>query len=204
MDPDNQTTPDEDLARQGRAGSLAAFEKLVRRYERRIYSFAARCCGSAEDAAEITQDTFVKAYQALNQFDAGRNFGTWLFTIARRKCIDRRRTAGPAPAEMPELMEPDNPAEKLVREEDAAAIWSRAARLLPPNQFQALWLRYVEDMTVAEVARVLRKTRTHVKVLLFRARRTLARHLSSEAPQTASAADFRPLGLGIPRREQPL
>ena len=60
--------------------------------------------------------------------------------------------------------------------------------LLPEGQFQALWLRYAEDMRVAQIARVLGKTQTHVKVLLFRARRKLAVELESVPPQPALAA----------------
>ena len=56
-------------------------------------------------------------------------------------------------------------------------MWGLARRALPGPQFQTLWLRYAEDMSVAGIAQVLRKTQTHVKVLLFRARRVLAREL---------------------------
>ena len=203
MEPDNLMTSDEELARQSQAGSMAAFEELVRRYERRIYTFAARC-GGAGDASEVTQDTFVRAYEALGDFDARRSFGAWLFTIARRKCIDRHRLSGPVLVEVPELVELDNPAEQLAREEDEAAIWNRAARLLPPPQYEALWLRYAEEMSVVEISRVLRKTKTHVKVLLFRARKTLIRHLGAKARRGAPVPAAQPLGLAIPGREQSL
>ncbi len=197
---------DEDLARQSQAGRLDAFEELVRRYERRVYGFALRCNGSPADASEVTQDTFVKAYQALAGFDPRRDFATWLFTIARRKLIDRHRTARPAQSELPEQVEPDNPAELLARREDNSQIWDTARRCLSPDQFQALWLRYVEDMNIREVARVLRKTATHVKVLLFRARKALVRQLGHAPvhPRVPTAIPSPPLGLALPGPEQPL
>ncbi len=199
---------DEELARESQAGGLDAFEELVRRYEHRVYGFALRCNGSGSDASEITQETFVKAYQALADFDPRRQFAAWLFTIARRKLIDRHRTAGPARAEMPELVEPDNPAEQLARREDQDQIWQLARRSLPPDQFQALWLRYVEDLNIRELAGVLQKTPTHVKVLLFRARRILMRHLATANGQPrarrATALMRPPLALPLPGRQQPL
>ena len=182
---------------------MAAFEELVRRYERRVYAFAVRCCGNPADASEITQDTFVKAYNAMAQFDTSRTFGAWLFTIARRTGIDRHRTAAPASVEPVESIDLADPASLLVRREDQAGIWSVAAGRLPRDQFQALWLRYTQDLNVVEIAQVLRKSRTHVKVLLFRARRTLARYLRSKAHPEASPAESRSL-LTIPSSEQPL
>jgi RNA polymerase sigma-70 factor (ECF subfamily) len=185
------------LARQSQAGSLTAFEELVYRYEGRIYSFLFNSCRNATDAREVTQDTFVRGFQAISQFDCGRGFGPWLFTIARRKCIDHHRAAPSAADEpMPEQPDNDDPAELLSREEERQSLWGLARRLLPEAQFQALWLRYAEEMSMAGIAQVLRKTQTHVKVLLFRARRTLARELKagqvSGLPTARAAAEPAP------------
>ena len=178
MAADFQRCSDEELARQSQAGSLVAFEELVYRYEGRIYGFVANSCRNAADAREVTQDTFVRAFQAIGQFDCQRGFRPWLFTIARRKCIDHHRAAPPAADEpMPELPDNNDPAELLARQEERQSLWDLARRRLPESQFQALWLRYAEEMSVARIAEVLRKTQTHVKVLLFRARRVLAREL---------------------------
>jgi RNA polymerase sigma-70 factor, ECF subfamily len=187
---DLQRLFDEELARETRAGSLAAFEELVYRYEGRIYAFVTQCCRNRADAQELTQDTFVRAFQAIAQFDPRRGFAPWLFTIARRKCIDHHRAAPPAVAEepMPELPDLVDPSELLARREERENLWQLARRRLPEAQFQALWLRYAEDMSVAGIARVLGKTQTHVKVLLFRARNTLARELKA-AFHTRAAAD---------------
>jgi RNA polymerase sigma-70 factor (ECF subfamily) len=177
---DFQRCSDEELARRSQAGSLTAFEELVYRYESRIYGFVSDTCRSAVDAREVTQDTFVRAFQAIGQFDCGRGFGPWLFTIARRKCIDHHRAAPSAADEpMPELPDNDDPAELLARQEERQSLWSLARRRLPKSQFEALWLRYAEEMSVAGIAQVLRRTQTHVKVLLFRARRVLARELKA-------------------------
>jgi len=170
-----QSLSDEALARQSQGGGLAAFEELVRRYENRIYAFVFQCCGHETDAREATQDTFVRAFEAIGRFDSRQPFAPWLFTIARRKGVDCFRARIPGGGEpAPEPLDEEDPAELLARQEEAREVWRRARALLPGGQFQALWLRYAEDMKIAQIARVLGKTQTHVKVLLFRARRKLA------------------------------
>jgi len=172
---------DEQLAAESQTGSLVAFEELVYRYERRIYGFVARFCRNPSDACEVTQETFVKAFQAIGQFDKQHDFAAWLFTIARRKCIDHHRVR-PKPTvneeDPPDLADSLDPSEALAGREDRQGLWQLARKVLSETQYQALWLRYVEDLTVAEIAQVLRKTRTHVKVLLFRARNVLGRELA--------------------------
>jgi RNA polymerase sigma-70 factor (ECF subfamily) len=173
-----QTCTDGELARQSQDGSLAAFEELVYRFEGRIYGFVANACRNPADAREVTQDTFVRAFQAIGQFDCQRAFGAWLFTIARRKCIDRYRAAQAGAEEpLPEQRDDDDPAELLAQREERQNLWGLARRRLPEPQFEVLWLRYVDELSVADIAQALRKTHTHVKVLLFRARRGLAREL---------------------------
>jgi len=175
-----QSVSDEDLARQSQAGSLSAFEQLVYRYENRIHGFLLQSCRNQADARELTQETFVKAFQAIHQFDGQHRFSAWLFTIARRKCIDHHRLSSRvlADGQPPESPDYSDPAKLLSQREESQNLWQLARRLLPDPQYHALWLRYVEDMAVAEIAGVLRKTQTHVKVLLYRARQTLGRELN--------------------------
>ncbi len=192
MEPDQPLLSDEQLARQAQAGSAPAFEELVHRYEARIYRFVLQQCRSPADAQEITQDTFVSAASHLLQFDANRSFGAWLFAIARRKCIDRRRAnqrrVELTTSEPVALAVLEDPAALLVRQETRQDLWRQARNVLPELQFQALWLRYAEDLSVADIARVLRKTSVHVKVLLFRARTVLARELHQPPSEEAAAA----------------
>jgi RNA polymerase sigma-70 factor, ECF subfamily len=197
---DFQRCSDEELARQSQDGTLSAFEELVFRYEHRIYGFIANACRNPTDAREVTQDTFVRAFQAIGQFDCRRGFAPWLFTIARRKCIDHYRAApSAADAPMPELADYSDPAELLARREERQGLWGLARRRLPESQFQTLWLRYAEEMSVAGIAQVLRKTQTHVKVLLFRARRVLAREL--KAGQVSGLPSGRVASEPAPERE---
>ena len=104
------SVPDEELARRTQAGSLEAFEQLVYRYEGRVHAFVTQFCRNPTDVGEVTQDTFVRAFQRMEQFDSRRVFAAWLFTIARRQCIDRHRAAPPvAAAPMPDRVWSDAP-----------------------------------------------------------------------------------------------
>ncbi len=180
MTAENQEPSDEELARKAQAGCSSSFEALVHRYEARVFRFAANTCCNASDAQEVTQDAFVSAYRSLEKFDTKRSFETWLFTIARRKCIDHHRSVRHAAGDvLPEEVDENDPAALLAQREAEGYLWQVAKRVLPPLQFQALWLRHAEDMSVAEVAQVLRRTKIHVKVLLFRARLGLDAELTS-------------------------
>ncbi len=193
MFPEIPSESDEELARQTQAGSLAAFEQLVYRYEHRVHAFVTQFCRNAADAREITQDAFVKAFQNVAKFDTRRVFAAWLFTIARRKCIDRYRAAWPVDdVPIPELTDDMDPSELFARREDGRNLWQLARRRLGKNQFQALWLHYVEDMDVARIAQVLGKTRVHVKVMLFRARQTLGHELNPALMASGKKSDTRP------------
>jgi RNA polymerase sigma-70 factor, ECF subfamily len=179
---------DESLAREASSGVLGAFDELVRRYQHRVYGFLLQLVSNPADAREVTQDAFVRAFSALHQFRPGARFSPWLFAIARNKAIDHLRSRkSVADPQRPEDLDYDDPSELLVRREDQSQIWQRARQLLPDLQFQAVWLRYVEDMDVAQIAAVLGKSRTHVKVVLFRARRILAN--GWQAPSTAPIGD---------------
>lgn len=176
---ERSTETDAELACQAQAGSFDAFEQLVYRYEHRVYAFVLQLSRNATDAREVTQDTFVKALQNIQKFDARREFAPWLFTIARHKWIDHRRAAPPHSEEPPpDGIDENHPGELIARREDRLELWRTARRCLSEIQFQTLWLRYAEDMDVPEIAGVLGKTRIHIKVLLFRARQVLAKELN--------------------------
>lgn len=198
---DARTPSDEILARQSQAGSMEAFEELVSRYERRIYGFVMQSCRNGTDAAELTQETFVKAYQAISQFDPKRTFAPWLFTIARRKCVDHVRSARPTSNDSPpELPDTNDPAALLAQHDDCQYLWNLARRTLPESQFDALWLHYMEDMNLAEVANVLHRPQTYIKVLLFRARKALAERLKPTRLDAESPLHNLPHAYEIPVR----
>ena len=206
MSYETNTVSDEHLAQEAQAGSLSRFEELVHRYEVRIYRFVNDRCRNVSDAEEVTQDVFVAAYRAMDRFDPRRSFVTWLFTIARRKCIDysrgRRFVADP---ELPEPMDVNDPGALLAQREAGDDLWRIARAAMSEIQYDALWLRCAEDMEVAEIARVMRRTRTHVKVLLFRARSKLERELRRQKLMTTRAeSDTKPVVISASQVMRPV
>lgn len=174
-------------------GSLPAFEELVRRYEGRVFRFVSTRCRDEWDAREITQDVFVRAFRSLRTCDPDQ-FGPWIFTIARRKCIDHLRIRRPITIAIPPETPADGtPPDALEQREEEESLWQVAQRILSPAQFEALWLRYAEDMSVAQAARVMGKTSTHVKVLLFRARSILSKRLKRQRAQAPEPGGVPPL-----------
>lgn len=191
---DLQALSDEDLARQTQAGSLGSFDELVRRYQGRLFQFLRLKVGQAQDAEDLTQAVLVKAYRKIGQYNPKYRFATWLYTMARRDAASFYRTRRPAEPLPEALVDMRDPRRALADADDRAALWDLAAERLPENQFSALWFRYAEDMTVAEVARTLKKTVGHVKVLLHRGRETLARTMAGGArPERARPLTAPPL-----------
>ncbi|HQQ71979.1 MAG TPA: sigma-70 family RNA polymerase sigma factor, partial [Alicycliphilus sp.] len=82
-----------DCITRAQHGEVAAFSELVARYQDRIYRYLLRLCGSQEDARELTQETFLSAYQALARWRPDARLSTWLFRIAHNQALDRLRRA---------------------------------------------------------------------------------------------------------------
>jgi RNA polymerase sigma-70 factor (ECF subfamily) len=167
----------EELAARCADGSLEPFEELVERFEARIYNFLARHVGQAQDAQDLTQETFVRAWRAIHRFDPTRDFATWIFVIARRTAANHfraRRFHDELPDELPSGN--SGPSAAAESADESSALW-KAARQLKPRHYGALSLRYAEGFSVAETARVMGLTVIHTKVILHRARNELAKRL---------------------------
>ena len=172
---------DEELARKAAAGDLNAFEELVRRRRKGLVRFLASFPQSASDAEDLAQETFLRAYRNLSRYDPRKPFLTWLYVIARRLAINfkrnrLRRGESPLPEAGTEI-----PGIEGAPFSDFDSLWVSASKLLSPDAFMALRLHYGESMPVKEIAEVLGKSTTGTKVLLFRARRSLADKMD---PQT--------------------
>ena len=184
----------EDLVRRARAGSSDAFRELVERYESPLFNFLLRRTACAEDAEELAQDAFVRAWNKLASYDDRWTFSTWLFTLARRLAATRgRSTQSSARCSMRDGAVLDrvpvhaDPGGDLARTEERANLWSIVDRVLDEDPRSALWLRYAEDRTMAEIAAILGRSTVAVRVMLFRARVRLAEHLEP-APDAALVA----------------
>jgi len=181
---------DEVLVSACRRGDQDAFATLVERYQGKIYNLAYRLLGNADDAGEMAQEVFCRAYVKLGEFRGEASFSTWLYRIAHNICYDelrrrRRRPVASLEAETEsgtrlEVPAPQpGPAELCARQ----AVRERLQQLiatLPPDQRTALVLRDIQDLSYEEMAQVLQCSLGTVKSRLNRARRTLRDKLNAE------------------------
>ena len=170
----------------------ARFEALYRKYLAQVYSYAFYELGDHHDAEDATERTFVAALTSLHRFEErarpedGRGastFRVWLFRIARNVVADRQRARFRRPEEELEaasaVASTADPSTEVVRREEASAAWQAVARL-PGDRRRAVVLRFVDEMSTAEIAGVLGRSEGAVRVLIHRALRTVARDLGGE------------------------
>ena len=166
-----------------RAGERNAFGVIVRAYQDRVYGLALRWCGGDRcEAADLTQECFLRAFVGLARFDASRPLRPWLLRIAVNVCRDaaRRRAARPPialEAEWDAFAAADpGPEAALLATERRRAV-RRAVAELPAEQRLLIVLAYDRELPLREVAAVLGLPLTIVKNRLYRARRRLAARL---------------------------
>lgn len=174
-----QQQEEQELIRRIVNGETDLYAILAQRYGRVVYTLVARIVGCPEDAEELAQDVFLKAFRSLGRFNGHSSFATWLFRIAyntaisetrRRKrewaCIDEKRLANLPDSEADRIEEWDGRQERL----DALA---RAVGLLEPEERALVTLHYYEEYPVSECAGITGITESNVKVRLHRIRKKL-------------------------------
>jgi len=184
---------DEEIATRAAEGSLGSFEELVFRYGARLHHFLRHKIQTDQDIEDLVQETFLKAFRNIARFDPGQKFSTWLYTIAVRQTISHYRTKRPWALLM--LKNPTlDPQEVMIQKEQSQNLW-RQAKTLQPKEFEALWLRYAEDMSVKDIAQVMKKKPITVRVLLHRARLNLAKKIhpvtASEGLESAASVEHK-------------
>ena len=165
---------DEDRIRSVQAGDRKAFSDLVRRHQTAVYRFLSRMLGSHEDALELTQDTFIKAWQALPQWQPEAQFRTWLFRIANNTALDalrRRKLVEFVPLEDTHDVpcSGPNPERQAQAAQEIRRLEASLNKLAPEHR-QILLLREVEEMSYEEIGLVLALSEGTVKSRLARAR----------------------------------
>ncbi len=182
------------LVRRCIAGDAAAWEEIVRRYNRRIYNICYRFAGSGDDAEDLTQEVFIKMYKTLNSYDVGRGaFMTWVTTITRNLLVDHFRKSkqdrvtdslDSAPSEHEDAMplsdqiEDKGPApDARVQSRETGQTVHLALQKLSPELREAVILRDLQDLDYREIATVLKVPEGTVKSRINRGRAELARLL---------------------------
>lgn len=183
---------DWDLVQQARRGDREAFRSLVERYQHKVTALATGMLRNRDDALDVVQDTFTKAYQSLERFKGESSFYTWLYRITLNLCIDhQRRTArmpqaqleaAESPEEAPginaarEDAERDDPLQRIHEAEVGQRIRQAIAELTPEHRAVIL-LREVEGLSYEEISRALECPKGTVMSRLHYARRHLQARL---------------------------
>ncbi|HYM81309.1 MAG TPA: sigma-70 family RNA polymerase sigma factor [Candidatus Limnocylindria bacterium] len=184
---------DAGIVRRCLAGDEKAYRELVERYQGQVYRLALRMVRGAEDAQDLTQETFVRMFRALARYDPSRPFAAWLFTIATRLCIDHirrrrvklisltRREPGSGEEQTLELEDPGpGPDELTARAEEERRTGDLIASL-PPHYRVVVVLRHQQDLSYEEIADVLHLPLGTVKARIHRARALLKERLGPES-----------------------
>nr|WP_297176368.1 sigma-70 family RNA polymerase sigma factor [uncultured Agathobaculum sp.] len=171
---------------RARRGDVAAFEDLVRLYEKRVYAVALRSSGNPEDAADIVQEVFLRAWRSIESFRGDSGFSTWLFRITMNLCVDHARHRHAQPQTQPIVTDdeterpiPDTtptPEEHLDNRELGRELAAALAEVSEEHR-RIVLLRDVSGMSYTEIAEVLEISEGTVKSRLSRARIALRKVL---------------------------
>lgn len=179
---------DIELISQVLAGNVREFARLVDKYKNLAYTLAFRVVNNREDAEEVMQDAFVKAYRSLKDFRKESKFSTWLFRIVYNTAVSKKRLKKydnqsiddiSVSKEIAMSREPDN--EML---EDRKALLEKAMQKLAEDDRVLITLYYAEECTVEEINKVTGLSKSNIKVRLFRARKRLQEWMAAATEKT--------------------
>lgn len=192
---------DRDIIDKVRRGDSEAFEELVLRYEKTVFNIALRMVGNRDDAADMTQEAFIKAFGSLSSFRSDGKFSSWLYRITTNACLDflrsrSRRAQASLSAdddteqqlEIPDLSA--MPEELLMRKMSMQAVQNGLERLAPEHR-QILIMRELGGLSYAEIAAALSLEEGTVKSRISRARKKLCAYLIADGniPDFAASQD---------------
>ena len=177
------------IVRRVLEGDVNAFEDLVTEHEKGVYAIAQRMTGNAEDAADMTQETFIKAYNSLSAFRGDSKFSVWLYRIATNVCLDFLRSRSRKPTVSLSMEDDDGEEVELDIADDSQSperllesgltrdAVRRGLKALSPEYRQILLLREIQGLSYEEIADALRIEVGTVKSRIFRARKRLCAFL---------------------------
>ena len=185
---------DEELVALATAGDLDCFNQLVARWERPIYALAYRTLGREEDARDVVQEAFLRAFRGLRNFRGDAKFSSWLYRITLNLCRDwirreRRTPVSQAPdgidiIELAGETEPSESIEDLVSRKDMARAVERAMARLPEEQRTAIVLKEYHGLTFQEIAELVGCPLSTVKTRLYQGLIVLRRELAKNSKAT--------------------
>ena len=184
-------TPDSEIIGRVLKGDQQSFSLLVERYQNFVFTISLRYITSREDAEEVAQDVFIKAYRALGDFKGQSKFSTWLYTVTTTTCISflRKKKLPTHSLDKEGVFEVADSVDSGMRanqieQKSRVNMVNDAIRMLSPDDAQILTLFYKGEQTLDEIAKIMGKEPNTVKVQLHRARARLKdkmeKHFSEE------------------------
>lgn len=176
---------DDGLVSEVRAGNEEAFARMYERHRSELLAYSRNMVGSHDDAEDVIQQTFLKAYRALRRSESRIAVRPWLYAIARNECVSMIRKRRESPADPASASSGSRVASEVEEREEMRSMLSDLSRL-PDEQRQALLLSGVDALSGDEIAAILGTDRERVKALVFRARRSLTQSREARATSCES------------------
>lgn len=180
---------DSELINRAKNGDSKAYEGLLKKYRNSVYNLVYRMVRDLEEAEDLTQEAFIKAFNSLASFNEEYAFSTWLYKIATNNCIDffRKRKLQTYSLDKPvqykdseiqhEIPDPELNPEKSILARERSRMIQEAIKTLPEKYYTAIILRHNEEKSYEEIAEILNLPLGTVKARIFRAREMLNKEL---------------------------
>jgi RNA polymerase sigma-70 factor (ECF subfamily) len=158
------------LIHAAKNGDKTSFSELLKLHQVKLRTYLIARCHSMHDADDVLQETCINAYKYLHTYNEKWQFNTWLFTIANR-LIKKQQNFYINHVEMSEVSDFNEPDELRI---DVDNIWIQLKKHLSQQAYNVIWLFYVEDLSTKEIAHILQRSNSWVKIILYRSRKKLA------------------------------
>jgi RNA polymerase sigma-70 factor (ECF subfamily) len=180
--------PDRLLLLQVRQGNRTAFGDMVRRYQNAVFSVCYRLTGNRQEAEDMSQQAFIRAYERLHTFDAERPFLPWMRRVAANVCLNQMEQRQAEMVDVESVQETlstssqSDPALRIAQQETTARLYA-AVVALPVAYRAVIELRHFQELSYEEISEMLKLPLNTIKSHLFRARKLLAEALHDERPE---------------------
>lgn len=177
-----QPSSDQALLKRAQQGNSNSYGEIVDRYQRSVLNLCYRMMGTRQDAEDMTQDAFIRAFDRLHTYDLNREFGPWVRTIAANLCLNTLQRKANQHLSLDEQVNPKmnvskKTPEDYVQVQEQSEIIHQAVLELPPRHRAVIELRHYQALSYAEIAQALELPLSDVKSYLYRARNLLANKL---------------------------
>ena len=157
---------------KAQSGITSCFSQLVSLYQARLYHYLLARCQSSYDAEDVLQETFISAYKYLNSYKPKWQFSTWLFTIANR-LIKKQHKLYYYNSQTIIIEATDEIDSTSI---DRNNVWIQVKNILNSESYDVLWFSYIEQLNIKEIAHIIKRSQSWVKISLFRSKKKLAKN----------------------------